>query len=75
MVFPLTVREAFRGTEMNPGEQEYTPMIYEIYGRSSWGRFRDAIEGAWPAYLNGKRTLSEAAADLIQAIGEPGVAE
>ena len=41
-------------------------MIYEIFDRSKWGRYRDAIESTWPAYMDGDRTLSEAAADLIR---------
>ena len=51
----------------NAGESEYTPMIYAIFDRGSWGRYRDAIESTWPAYMDGERTLSEAAADLIEA--------
>lgn len=34
-------------------------MVYAIFDRSSWGRYRDAIENSWPAYMDGERTLSE----------------
>ena len=72
VVLFYTTGEAVRRILNEAGESEYTPMVYEIFGRSSWGRYRDAIESTWPAYMDGERALSEAAADLIQALGEPG---
>jgi hypothetical protein len=63
--------EAVRRRLGETGEQEYTPMVYEIYERSSWGRFRDAIELNWPGYMDGERSLSQAAIDLIRETGEP----
>lgn len=75
IVLFFTTGETVRRILDNTSETEYTPMIYEIFDRSKWGRYRAAIESTWPAYMNGKRTLSEAAADLIQAIGKPGEPE
>lgn len=67
-----TTGEAVRGILADAGESEYTPMVFAIFDRGSWGRYRAAIESTWPAYMDGKRALSEVGADLIQAIGQPG---
>ncbi len=72
VVLFYTTGEAVRRILDNAGESEYTPMVYAIFDRSNWGRFRHAIESTWPAYMDGEGTLSEAAADLIEALGEPG---
>ena len=32
--------------------------------------FPERLESAWPAYLDGERTLTEAAVDLIRALGD-----
>lgn len=53
------------------GEAAYTPMLNGIFERNTWRRYKDAIDNAWPAYLDGKRTLAEAAVDLVGAIEEP----
>ncbi len=71
VVLFYTTGEAVRRILDDAGKSEYTPIIYEIFERSKWGRYRDAIESTWPAYMDGGRTFPEAAADLIQAIGEP----
>ena len=71
VVLFYTTGEAVRRILAQAGEPEYTPMVVEIFDRSKeWGRYRQAIESTWPAYLDGKRTLPEAAADLLQAIPE-----
>lgn len=68
VVLFYTTGETVRRVLDEAGESGYTPVVYEIFERSrSWGRYQDAIERIWPAYLDGKRTLSETAADLIQA--------
>lgn len=68
VVLFYTTGETVRRVLDEAGEPGYTPVVYEIFERSrSWGRYQDAIERTWPAYLDGKRTLSETAADLIQA--------
>lgn len=67
-----TTGEAVRRTLEEAGEPPYTPYLYsyERFGRGAWGRHRDALETAWPAYLDGERTLAEAAADLLRAAAE-----
>jgi hypothetical protein len=72
VVLFYTTGEAVRSVVEETGDTEYAPMIYEIFDRGTWVEFRDAVESSWPAYLNGERTLSEAASDLMRAIGEQG---
>lgn len=61
-----TVRRALEEGD-HPG---YTPYLYafEHFGTGEWGRLRDAIEIVWPAYVEGKRGLDEAARELVQAL-------
>jgi hypothetical protein len=60
--------EAVRRVLEKPGEPAYTPTLYALGLFST--EFRDAIKNVWPAYMDGKRTLQEAAADLIRALGK-----
>ena len=60
--------EAVRSVLAEAGTTGYTPMIVEIFGRSPWGAHRTAIERSWQPYLEGKRTLSQAAADFVAAV-------
>ena len=60
--------EAVRRVLEKPGEPPYTPYLYAQSLFSA--EFRDAIKKVWPVYMDGKRTLEEAAADLIQALGK-----
>ncbi len=60
--------EAVRRVLEKPGEPPYTPYL-DAQGLFS-SEFRDAIKKTWPAYMDGKRTLQEAAADLIRALGQ-----
>jgi hypothetical protein len=60
--------EAVRRVLDKPGEPPYTPYLYALTMFSP--EFRAAIKETWPAYLDGKRTLQEAAADLIRALGK-----
>jgi hypothetical protein len=72
LVLFYTTGETVRQALGQAGEPGYTPMLVEIFSRSkAWARYREALESTWPAYLDGKRTLSEAAGDLIQALPEP----
>ena len=72
VVLFYTTGKAVRRVLDEAGEPKYTPVVYEIFGRSkAWARYREAIERTWPAYMDGKRTLFDAAADLIQALLEP----
>lgn len=72
VVLFYTTGEIVRASLEAAGEPVYTPMIYEIYTRSPWGRYQEAVESTWPAYLNGELTLSEATTNLITAIGNLG---
>lgn len=67
VVLFYTTGETVRRVLDEAGEPGYTPHLYDIFERGgSWNRYRDAIESIWPAYLDGERTLSEAAADLVR---------
>jgi len=73
VVLFYTTGEAVRRILDDAGESGYTPVIYAIFDRNNkWARYRKAIESTWPAYMDGERSLSEAAADLIRALPEPG---
>lgn len=76
VVLFYTTGEAVRRALEEAGEPGYTPYLYsyERFGRGPWGRYRDAIETTWPAYLAGERTLAEATAELLQALEEPAEA-
>lgn len=68
VVMFYTTGDTVRRVLDEAGEPGYTPHLYEIFERSrDWSRYRDAIETIWPPYMDGERTLSEAAADLIRA--------
>ena len=49
------------------GEPAYEPYLY-AQGMDEGGKFRSAVERTWPPYLDGERTLPEAAEDLIRAL-------
>lgn len=69
VVLFYTTGEVMRRAIDEGGEPGYTPMLYEIFERSeSWGRYREALESAWRPYVEGKGTLAEAAARLIEAV-------
>lgn len=72
VVLFFTTGETMRDILSEAGEPEYTPYVYshDLWS-GHWGNFRTAIEATWPTYLNGKRTLAEAASDLLQALTEP----
>jgi hypothetical protein len=73
VVLFYTTGEAVRRTLAEAGEPSYTPYLYayERFGKGPWGRLREAVETTWPTYLDGERTLDEAASDLLRALGEP----
>jgi hypothetical protein len=71
VVLFVTTGEAVRRVLESAGEAGYTPMIEEIFPRNRrWSAYRHAIESTWPAYLEGKRDLPDAAADLVRALPE-----
>jgi len=68
VVLFYTTGEAVRGLLDERGQKGYTPMLYEIFGRGTWGEYRGALESAWHPYVEGTQTLDEAAARLVAAL-------
>ena len=50
------------------GKPGYRPMIYEIYERSAWRDYREAMEAVWPSYLAGDRNANEAVIELLKTL-------
>ena len=48
-------------------EPAYTPMLFS---GDIFGRYHAPMKRAWTAYLDGERTLPEAAEELIRALGD-----
>jgi hypothetical protein len=61
--------ETVRRVLARAGELQYTPYLYanKLFGV----QFRDAAARTWPAFMDGTRTLTDAAADLIRTLSEP----
>jgi hypothetical protein len=68
VVLFYTTGEAVRGILDAEGQPPYTPMLYEIFDRGSWVEYRAALESAWRPYIDGKRSLAESAAALIDTL-------
>lgn len=69
IVLFYTTGETVRRVLAEAGEPGYTPyMEHHDLWSGRWGRSRDAVENAWTAYLDGRRSLSDAAADLVRAL-------
>ncbi|MBI2213879.1 MAG: hypothetical protein HYU52_09540 [Acidobacteria bacterium] len=69
VVLFYTTGEVVRSVLSDAGDERYSPMLYEILERGGeWNNYRNAIESTWPAYMNGKRTLADAAGDLVKAL-------
>lgn len=68
VVLFYTTGEAVRPILDERGPSGYTPMLYEIFGRGTWVKYREALESHWRPYVDGKRSLDEAAASLIAAL-------
>jgi hypothetical protein len=66
-----TTGQAVRGVLEAAGEPGYT-IYFDAHDlwQGPWGRFREAVESTWPAYLSGERSLNQAATDLVRALGE-----
>jgi hypothetical protein len=71
VVLFYTTGEAVRRVLDDQGEPGYKPMVYGIFDRGAWSEYRKPLEDTWHPYVDGKRTLSEAAARLIDAIRKP----
>ncbi len=68
VVLFYTTGEVVRGILDEGRAPAYTPMLFEIFDRGSWGEYRRPLERAWLPYVKGKATLPDAAAALIEAI-------
>jgi hypothetical protein len=68
VVLFYTTGEAVRRVLSDKGESTYKPMLYGIYEKGAWVDYRDLLEKTWRPYVEGKRSLSDAAADLIKAV-------
>ncbi len=71
VVLFVTTGETVRAVLESAGIDGYEPMIFEIYPRSPWGRYQEAMEAVWPGYLDGEQTADDAMAALINRIGTP----
>jgi hypothetical protein len=69
VVLFYTTGEAVRRILDDGVKPGYTPMLYAIFDRGTWGGYRKALEDTWRPYLDGERTLSEAAARLVETTG------
>ena len=61
--------EAVRRAFARAGEPPYTPYLYAL--KLFPDQFREAAARIWPAYMDGTRTLAEAAADQVRALAIP----
>src|SRR6185503_13654274 len=67
VVLFYTTGESVRRVLEEGGVHGYEPMLYGIFARGAWVEYREPVERAWRPYLDGKKSLAEAAADLIEA--------
>lgn len=68
VVLFYTTGETIRTILEEGGKPAYEPMLYGIYKRGDWIGYRSALESNWRPYVEGKKTLNEAAAGLIDAL-------
>ena len=71
VVLFYTTGEAVRRTLDDRGEPGYTPMVHAMFDRGTWESYRSALERAWRPYVDGQRTLPEAATNLIETLKSP----
>jgi hypothetical protein len=61
--------EAVRRAIAGAGGPPYTPYLYTL---KLWSdQFRDSAARIWPTYMDGTRTMPQAAADLVRALPPP----
>lgn len=72
VVLFYTTGEAVRRILDGDDKPEYKPLVYAIFDRGTWSRYRQPLESSWRPYVDGKRALPEAAAGLIEALRIPG---
>lgn len=70
VVLFYTTGETVRRVLEPAGEPGYAPMLYEIFGRSAWSRYREPLESAWLPYVDCDRSLPQAASELMRAIAD-----
>ena len=58
--------EAVRRAYARAGEPEYSPYLYAQ--KLFPDQFREAAARIWPAYIDGTRTMAQAAGDLVRAL-------
>jgi len=63
-----TTGEAVRRIVEAEGKPGYTPMLYGIFTRGTWVGYREPLEWAWKPYVDGKRSLEEASAKLLEEV-------
>ena len=63
------VGEVIRRSFAQAGEQPYTPYLYAL--KLFPDQFRDAAAQIWPPYIDGARTMQQAASDLVRALATP----
>jgi hypothetical protein len=68
VVLFYTTGEAVQRVMADDGKPGYKPMVYGIYARGAWVEYRSALESAWTPYVDGKHSLAEAAAALIEEL-------
>jgi len=61
--------EAVRRAFARAGEPPYTPYLYAL--KLFPDQFREAAARIWPAYMDGTRTLEQAAAETARALVTP----
>lgn len=68
VVLFYTTGEAVRRALDERGPFGYTPMLYQLFARGSWAEYRQALESQWRPFIDGKRSLDEAAGHLVRAL-------
>ena len=68
IVLFYTTGEVVRSTLEQAGNPGYKMMVFAIFERPAWPGYREPLETAWRPYVEGRRSLSEAAAALIEAV-------
>jgi hypothetical protein len=71
VVLFYTTGEPVRRNLDEGGKPGYTPMLYGIFERGPWVGYRKALESTWRPRVDGRGTLSEAAASLIETLRKP----
>lgn len=71
VVLFYTTGEAVSRVLADDGHPGYTPILYEIFDKGTWAGYRQPLERSWRPYVDGERTLPQAAADLIETVRKP----